>query len=213
MLKSEYFHLKHLKKNGNLNLFVDASFVINLYGVNEIAKNPEYRKKRVTKISVISDDNKTIIGACFGEIHLDANQKPAFRHDVKMVQKTLNNIGFNIPHSVTTKIGGDKGYVTLNKVQVNSLNKVQGVTKKRFLLNNGKRSPIITRKKKNQIKKNTSTQKKYLKKRYTVENAIASIKKYSRIMVRRDKLLKNYSSFLYLGLMVLFYARYFKNNK
>ena len=114
-----------------------------------------------------------------------------------MVQKTLNNIGFNIPHSVTTKIGGDKGYVT----------------KKRFLLNNGKRSPIITRKKKNQIKKNTSTQKKYLKKRYTVENAIASIKKYSRIMVRRDKLLKNYSSFLYLGLMVLFYARYFKNNK
>ena len=35
MLKSEYFHLK---KNGNLNLFVDASFVINLYDVNEIAK-------------------------------------------------------------------------------------------------------------------------------------------------------------------------------
>ena len=137
MLKSEYFHLKHLKKNGNLNLFVDAPFVINLYGVNEIAKNPEYRKKRVTKISVISDDNKTIIGACFGEIHLDANQKPAFRHDVKMVQKTLNNIGFNIPHSVTTKIGGDKGYVT----------------KKRFLLNNGKRSPIITRKKRIRLKK------------------------------------------------------------
>ena len=41
-----------------------------------------------------------------------------------MVQKTLNNIDFNIPHSVTTKIGGDKGYVTLNKVQ--------GVTKRDF---------------------------------------------------------------------------------
>ena len=47
-----------------------------------------------------------------------------------MVQKTLNNIGFDIPRNVTTKIGGDKGYVT----------------KKRFRLNNGKRSPIITRK-------------------------------------------------------------------
>ena len=152
----------------------------------------------------MSDDSKNIIGATIGETHLDANQKPAFRHDVKMVQKTLNNIGFDIPRNVTTKIGGDKGYVT----------------KKRFRLNNGKRSPIITRKKKNQIKKNTSNQKKYLGKRYTVENSIASIKKYSRIMVRRDKLLKNYGGFLYLGLakptfglMDLFYVRNFKNAK
>lgn len=103
----------------------------------------------------MSDDSKNIIDASIGETHLDANQKPAFRHDVKMVQKTLDNIGFDIPRNVTTKIGGDKGYVT----------------KKRFRLNNGKRSPIITRKKKNQIKKNTSNQKKYLGKRYTVENS------------------------------------------
>ena len=75
MLKSEYFYLKHPKKNRNLNLFVDVLFVINLYGVNENAKNPEYIKKKVTKMSVISDDNKTIISACFGEIHSDANQK------------------------------------------------------------------------------------------------------------------------------------------
>ena len=64
MFKSDYFYHKHLKKNSNLNLFV----------INEIAKNQEYIKKRVTKISVITDNN-TIIGACIGEIHLDANQK------------------------------------------------------------------------------------------------------------------------------------------
>ena len=73
MLKSMYFHIKHLKKNGYLNLFVDVPFVINLYGVNEIAKNLEYIKNRVTKISLINDNNKTIIGACFGKIYLDAN--------------------------------------------------------------------------------------------------------------------------------------------
>ena len=44
IFKSEYFHFKYLK-NGNLNIFVDAPFVINLYGVNKIAKNPEYIKR------------------------------------------------------------------------------------------------------------------------------------------------------------------------
>lgn len=194
MIKTNFFRLKHLKKSKNLNLFIDSTFINNLYGIEGISKNPEYNKKRVTKINVIADDFNNIIGILPDKTHLNANKKPAFSHDIKLVQKTLNNIGVQIPQIITTRIGGDKGYIS----------------NKRYRLNNGKRILIIAKKRKNQIKKNTEKEKKYLKNRYKIEISIAFIKRYNRLIIRRDKTLNNYIGFMYLALLDLFYNRNLK---
>jgi hypothetical protein len=191
MLKDHYFRLKHVKKSKNINLYIDSSFVINLYGKSDIATNPEYRKKRVTKISVLSDEKKNVLALSLCKVHLTTNNKCAFKHDVKTVQSTLNDMSLIIPKKYTVKIGGDKGYIT----------------RKRFRLNNNKRVPIIATKRKNQKKQNTIREKRYLKKRNIVETTIASIKRNNRLMVRKDKESKNYIGFVYLAMIDNFYKR------
>ena len=110
---------------------------------------------------------------------------PAFRHDVKLVQPTLNNMSVQLPEDKIIKIGGDKGYIS----------------SKRFKLNNGKRIKLIAKKRNNQAVQNTEREKKVLKKRLSVEMALASIKKYNRILIRKDKNIKNYMGFLFMGLI------------
>ena len=51
---------------------------------------------------------------------------------------------------------------------------------------------------------------KILKKRESVERSLACIKKYNRIVIRKDKYIENYMSFIYLGLIDSFYKRNFK---
>ena len=100
MLQNEYFRLKHLRNNRIINLFVDCSFITNLYGVNSIAINPEYRKKKFSKLSVISDENKIIIAVDFDETHLTKKNNPAFCHDLKIVQSTLNKMSIDLPSNL-----------------------------------------------------------------------------------------------------------------
>jgi hypothetical protein len=97
----------------------------------------------------------------------------------------------NIPEDILTKIGGDKGYITKKKVK----------------LNNKKRVKIITPKRKNQLKQNTEAENKYLEKRGSIEMVFRNIKQYSRIMVRKDKYMKNYISFFFLAVMNDFCVR------
>ena len=123
MLQNEYFRLKHIRNNRIINLFVDCSFITNLYGVNSIAINPEYRKKKFSKLSVISDENKIIIAVDFDETHLTKKNNPAFCHDLKIVQSTLNKMSIDLPPNRIVKLCGDKGYIS----------------KKQFKLNNGGR--------------------------------------------------------------------------
>ena len=65
-----------------------------------------------------------------------------------------------LPEDKIIKIGGDKGYIS----------------SKRFKLNNGKRIKLIAKKRNNQAVQNTEREKKVLKKRLSVEKALASIK-------------------------------------
>ena len=58
---------------------------------------------------------------------------------------------------------------------------------------------MITPKRKNQLTQNTKEENTKLKMRYKIENVIATIKKYNRIHVRRDKLIVTYMGFVYLG--------------
>ena len=111
LLQNEYLKLKYIKNNKTINLFIDSTFVTNLYGINSIAVNPEYRKKKYSKISIVSDAANVIIAIKHDETHLTERNKPAFKHDVKLVQSTLNNMCVQLPKDKIIKLGSDKGYL------------------------------------------------------------------------------------------------------
>jgi hypothetical protein len=171
LLKDNYFKSEDVKKAKSVDLFIDCSYMINKCGVESMATNPEYRKKKVTKISLISDDYGTILGASYDRTHYNANSKNkrAFSHDTKLVQDTLDNMNLRLPVNVVTKIGGDKGYIT--PLGVTGMSRS---TQESFELNNGKAVKIIAPKRKNQKIKNTMKEKKYLEKRGVVVAGFAA---------------------------------------
>ena len=118
---------------------------------------------------------------------------PSFCHDIS-IQQNLNNMFVKIQPNNITKLCGDKGYISKNK----------------FKLNNNKRIKLITPKKKNQITPNTKREIKIIKKRESVERSLAAIKKYNRIVVRKDKNIENYMGFVFLGLIDSFYKKNIK---
>ncbi len=66
---------------------------------------------------------------------------------------------------------------------------------------NKKKIKLIAPKRKNQKTKNTKREKKLLSKRSgAIENAFANTKKHERVMVRKDKKISTYISFVYLSL-------------
>ena len=131
LLQNEYLkrpnkfgkHIKNRKlkfPHKTINLFIDSTFITNLYGINSIAVNPEYRKKKYSKISIVSDENKVIIAVKYDETHLTDTNKPAFKHDVKLVQSTLNNMNIKLPKDKIVKLGGDKGYICRKRFKLNN---------------------------------------------------------------------------------------------
>jgi hypothetical protein len=46
MLNNEYYKLKHIKNSTTIKLFVDCSFIYNMYGIVCKVTNPEYKKKK-----------------------------------------------------------------------------------------------------------------------------------------------------------------------
>ena len=185
-INENYFKMSRVRKNKKINLFIDVTKIYNISGRENIGINVEYKKKNVTALSAICDDNKIPIGITPMDTNLSKTKtgKHTIKHDVKGVQKTLNTIPFELKEYVSVKLIGDKGYVTNEEFRV-------------F----GKKVKIIYPKRKNQKKKNTKKEKKVLSKRHKVENFFASLKKYNRIVLRRDHKIDNYMSFTYMGMM------------
>ena len=194
MLNNEYYKLKHIKNSKTIKLFIDCSFIYNIYGVNCKAINPEYRKKKCTKISIIADEQNNIISVDYDKTHLSKTNKPAFCHDIKLVQKNLDNMFIKLPKNKITKLCGDKGYVG----------------RKMYKLNNNKRIKIISPKRKNQKIKNTKMSLNIIKKRSSIERSLSFIKKYNRVVVRKDKSIENYMGFIFLVLIDSFYNKNIK---
>ena len=127
----------------------------------------------------------------YDKTHLSPNEKPAFCHDLKLVQVNLNNMYVKIQRNNISKLCGDKGYIS----------------RKRYKLNNMKRIKIIAPKRRNQLIPNTRMELNILKKRSSIERSLSFIKKYNRIVVRRDKNVKNYISFVFLAMLDSFYKK------
>ena len=196
-IKENYFKLSKLKNNKFINLFIDVTKISNKNGSENIGQfkklsflnltlrgiNVEYKKKNVTSLTVICDSNKIPIGIQYIDVNIKPNKKNTFKHEIKNVQNTLNTIPIDFKYHKVNLIG-DKGYISQEKFKLGH-----------------KKISIITPKRKNQKIQNTKIEKELLKDRYKIENLFAHIKTFNRIYLRKDKKIKNYMSFVYMGLL------------
>lgn len=195
----ECMNLKNVNKN--IELIIDSTFINNKYGVEDIALNTDNKKKRSSKLSIITDEDKFIYSIINIKINTINNVKidkrlkenknkkknkkrKAFVHDVKTIQSTLDCINSKYSFNNVTLLG-DKGYINKNE---------------NYYINK-KKINLITYKKKNQKINNEDDEIK-LKKRIYVENAIGMIKKNERIMTRKDHKITTYMGFVYLGSLI-----------
>ena len=160
-----------------LNLYIDSSDIHNNDGI-EMVKTGKNKKKKVTEISYICDNNKTVYDVSFYEGNVS---------DVKTIIPSINPIINKILYRRINLIG-DKGYIS--KDRGNELRK-----SKVFL---------ITPKRKNMHIKTRSFEKKKLKNRYIIEHCIRENKIFNRVSFRKDKLINTYKSFVYLALIIRF---------
>ena len=194
----ECINLKNINKS--MKLYIDSSLINNKYGIEDIGLNIDNKKKRSSKISIISDKDKFIYSVLSIKINIkekvkiDKRKKKnknknmniikkevfGFVHDVKTIQNSLDKIN-KIYNFTDLTILGDKGYISNEKYKYNN-----------------KEIKLLTHKKKNQIKNDEETNN-ILKERIYVENTIGIIKKNERVMTRKDHKIKNYMSFVYLA--------------
>ena len=99
-----------------------------------------------------------------------------------MIQTSLNNIKTKFTDENNITLSGDLGYLTSKKYKINN----NDVT-------------LITPKRKNQQTTNTNIEKTKLKSRYKIENCFGLIKQYERIILRKDKKMNTFMSFIYIA--------------
>ena len=157
-------------------------------GSENVVVNPENNKKKITKLSIISTKPGfrfiTSIVPFLIKQTLKNGSKTSV-HDVKIIKKSLENMNTVNNKSKNYYLIGDKAYK--NK-ENNSLN--------------NKPIKIITPDKKNAVKKNTKFENKKntkfenkkLKKRIVIEHCNLNLKRYERIMLRKETKIKTFMS-------------------
>ena len=195
-INKKYFKISQIKKDKKLNLLIDVTKITNKLGSEKIAINGEYKKKNVTSITAICDQNKLPLSISVVDINKTLyNGRKTSQHEVKNVQNTLNNIKLELKDYVDVNLIGDKGYITQEKFKV--MNKTMS---------------IITPKKRNQRTKNTQKQEKLLKLRSLIEYFFSDVKKNIRIMIRKEKQVINYLSFMYIAMLEIYIKYALKND-
>lgn len=172
-----------LKSNENFNmLFIDSTSLTNKYGSENITINPEYKKKKVTKLSIISNESGFILAIePFDIKNKLKNGSLTSVHDVKMIEETLKNVDIN-NNSKYYHLVGDKAYK-------NNYN----------LTLNNKKVITITPNKKNSLIKNSIKHDNKLKKRIVIEHVNLELKRYERCTIRKDKKINNFLSWIYIS--------------
>jgi hypothetical protein len=167
-------------------LLIDATNINNKYGSDNITLNSKYKKKKITKLLIVTNTFGFIYSIIPFNIKNTNNIYSTSVHDVKMINENLNNIkNINKSNNIYYKLLGDKGYKT----------------NEQFIFNN-KKIKTLTPNKINSIKKNTKFNKKQLKKRNLVERFIGIIKQNNRIMVKKERKLKYFISFIYISCLL-----------
>lgn len=187
------------KINQSIKLSIDTTFINNKYGIEDIALNIDNKKKKASKISIISDKNKFIYSILSIKINQKEikkvdkrkkenkknikNKRVGFVHDVNTIQDSLDKIN-KIYNFDNITLMGDKGYISNNNYYYNN-----------------KEIKLLTYKKKNQ-KQNKEDINVELQERIYVENTIGNLKKNERVMTRKDHNIKSYMGFVYLSSLI-----------
>jgi hypothetical protein len=195
-VKNNYFKLNKIRNNRRITMFIDATKINNLRGKEGLTMNNEYRKKNITPLTVICDDNKLPIAfSNIGPNKVFNNGRKTACHEITGVQSALDTIPFEIPSYVNIDIIGDKGYLTREIFHI----------KNRIV-------SIIAPKRKNQKVKNTNKERKLLNKRSKIEHVFATLKSNHRVYVRCETKLKQYCSFVYLSMLEMYFNFIERNN-
>jgi len=166
--------------------------IINKSGIENVGYGSETRKKKFTKLTVLANDQANMIAVIPHKtnkktIKFDNNEKEyviqTIEHDIKGIIPIIESLQTDKKIILT----GDTGYV------INDNKKTE--------LNDKYNTKLITSYRRNQKKKNTEEEKKILKSRPKVENAISKLKRFNRIHVRRDKLMASFMGFVHIGYM------------
>ena len=161
------------------DFFIDATYIPNKNGFEDVVVNPELKKKNVTKLSTLSDVDGFILSVSLSKskkkkIKYNKKEKEikTANHDIELMQDLLNECNPSIKISDDNKYSliGDKGYKTDKNYYIQK----EEIT-------------IISPDKKNQ-KKNLINrhQRKKLGYRFIIENSINGFKHNSRISIRKD---------------------------
>ena len=166
-------------------LLIDATSINNKYGSENIVINVEYKKKKITKLSIVTNKQGFIYSIVPFDIkNVNINYSTSV-HDVRMINKSIDEIKYINNNSKYYNLIADKAYKTNDKYKLKN-----------------KKIKIITPDKKNTINKNNKFKNKKLKLRVKIENVNCFIKKYERIILRKDRKIKYFMSFVYLGCLI-----------
>jgi len=178
---------KNYKTDTHTNLLlIDATSINNKYGSENITLNVEYKKKKVTKLSLITDNNGFIYSITPFDIKSKGKSYYTSVHDVKMIDKSIDTITNINNESKYYHLLADKAYKTKNKYKYQNKN-----------------IKIITPDKKNAKKnKNTKFKNKKMKSRHKIEHVNCNIKKHERLIMRKDRKLKYFMGFVYMGCLL-----------
>lgn len=200
------------------NLLIDSTLIINKYGSDQVGYGSETRKKKFSKVTLISTENEilnvTENHSLKKEVIFGVEKIKRGRGRPRKNQEPINNIingnekrviietlehdvkgiipvleSCGIPENKKKIIIGDAGYIVNDETK-------QILAKKNVTM--------ITPYRKNQKKVNTLAEKKKLKKRNVIERKINLMKRNNRVHVRKDRYMINYMGFFYLGLICTF---------
>jgi transposase len=171
-IKNTYIN-KH--KNQDYTLLIDSTTIYNKYGVNKIGRNKFYKNKKTTKISLMTDINGFPLSVLF----MKGNY-----HDNSVFEKHIRDALVILPNN-KKKIMADKAYSS----------------KKNYdLLESKNITHIIPPRKNMKIAKTYKYNKDEYIKRIKIEHIFSRLKMFRRLNVRYEKLVRYFSSFVFIAL-------------
>ena len=170
-------------------LCTDTSLIINKLGIDMISNNPQLKKHKTTKISIITDDFN---------VPLDVNIYNSNSNDAAIFYNQLDELYKNNPILCTDNniLLGDAAYDS---------NKIRNKMKELKLGNILTGTNLRNTKDINKINERAHTfkEKMVLKTRIRIEHIINIYKKFKRLHIRYDKYVNNYKSYLYFASIII----------
>jgi len=174
---------------------IDTSFVPNFYGVENIGMNKFYKNKFGTKVSIVVDVNGIPISVVVDKGNIHDTQFVERNMTSMLTNPNKNKSGKKYKHR--SKMLGDKGYDSHESRDTFEKNDFECV-----IDYNNRNTKDETK-----VKKLNPKEKVIYKKRIIVENMFSKMKKNRRLVMRYEKKLITFVSFVYMSFIKTLYKQ------